>query len=723
MVTARIRHLTNIKGDKGAKGQKGDPGSFASASAETVPATEPASVTVTGPETARHLHVRIPQGPAGPGGVEGDAAVATYVGSRATATGGEVTKRVGAEFSVLEFGAVGDGTADDRAAFLAARDAAGPNGVVRVPSSPASGQTRYLISGVRPDLSGTQWRFDPDVTLVMDASPDLKEFGFLTPVTIDNPVHKTTLRKAPAVDVPAAAAIAASARPQSIDMRAVDFTTWERVKINAGATAPVTFGTPSSTVTPASVTWSTFFADGLDGIFTKAEVGAYYQFAFECDAAGADRSISLALLSEQNHYLALTFGAGQVTLTLGGSASFGAGRSFTVAGTYGMTSGWGGVIVGLRVISRTRVEWYVNDFLLYTQDLLQPVGRVGAVANATDVTSKRIRWATVTRGHQPKASRQCRVAVIGDSIPFSAWNPVSMVELLPIAAAALPGGGNVEVTANLAVSGSQSSDWAAGGAYDVAGQDFSGVQYVLVMLGTNDVQSAVPVQDYLDRMAYICSQIVAQGAVPVLGVFPIWVSKALTGLDQGVDTTNPGRGANHRAAIQHYALSLGYPVALVSEAIGASWRWYADNIHPDERGQALMAIAFAQAIARHQGSAASPVVAIEWGGWQALPTAWLRSGWAAYTGSTLQYRRHLVTGAVELRGRIAGGTAASAIQLPEGMRPAVPVATAVRAITNGVDAVGMVSVSTAGLIAVNIGSSGTTGVTFTELAPLSFETT
>ncbi len=56
---------------RGPQGPKGDPGTIASASAESIPPDQSASVTMTGSETVKHAHFKLPRGEKGDQGVPG----------------------------------------------------------------------------------------------------------------------------------------------------------------------------------------------------------------------------------------------------------------------------------------------------------------------------------------------------------------------------------------------------------------------------------------------------------------------------------------------------------------------------------------------------------------------------------------------------------------------------------------------------------------------------
>lgn len=81
-----VRKVTNIKGDRGEKGSKGDTGSLAFATAESVPAEQPAAVQMTGPSSARGAHFQVPRGLPGVNAVPADEAVSVFASAKDTKT-------------------------------------------------------------------------------------------------------------------------------------------------------------------------------------------------------------------------------------------------------------------------------------------------------------------------------------------------------------------------------------------------------------------------------------------------------------------------------------------------------------------------------------------------------------------------------------------------------------------------------------------------------------
>jgi lysophospholipase L1-like esterase len=539
-----------------------------------------------------------------------DGAIAALVGSTSSQTRAALSDTYAAARTVdmLAEGASADGITDDLAVFTAARTKAGAKGIVHFPAKKGAASTTYFLAGVRPDLSGTQITTDPTVVLKMDASPNLKTFGFLTDVTVENTAHSSTLRKRHALDLPVAIGMAANVRPQQVDLTAIDLTTWESLAVEGSALGVRTFGTFTGTVTADQVSWASAFAAGTQGKFVVPQLGALYEACVETTKAGSNTNNDTAgimILSADNHSVDVRMPRSGVSPLIIGSADFatgvgGTGITLTLPGQYGLPSTSGGVNVGVRLLGAREAEFYANGRMFYRLRTLKDIAKVGFVAAFPDSNLKTIHHA-VSYGTKfvPTSARRCTVSIVGDSISYGAWTPITYGDLLPIAFAGLPGGGGVNVRQNIAVSGSTAQQWGtAGGTQDIATKSFAGDDYVLVMLGTNDGQALRTVADYLTYVAYIAAKIIADGSRPVFGQFPLWWSTGATGVPGAPGVQNSGRAASLRAALTSFCAKNGYPLALVQEAIGDVYEWLPDNIHPDERGQAAVARAFAQAIAR-----------------------------------------------------------------------------------------------------------------------------
>ncbi len=112
---AQLGTFKGAKGDdgkNGAKGDKGDTGSLAFATAESVPADQPASVQMQGLMSNRGAHFKIPRGLPGVNAVAADEAVAAYLAASDSdtrgAASGVIAARTGLTVNVADYATLHD---------------------------------------------------------------------------------------------------------------------------------------------------------------------------------------------------------------------------------------------------------------------------------------------------------------------------------------------------------------------------------------------------------------------------------------------------------------------------------------------------------------------------------------------------------------------------------------------------------------------------------------
>lgn len=602
MVSVTFRHLANIRGREGAKGDKGDPGTIR-ATVEQVPADQPISVTMSGPETDRVAHFKVPLPPPGAEQVPTDEAIAGNLFNAATESGQGFKERVGYRVSVLAHGAVADGATDDYVAFQAALSEAGPEGIVYFPAKPGVAETVYMLSPTaRRSLAGARIETDPGVVLRGRFEPDVKLWGAITDLDVDNLELQRREVKPKPLATPDPYAAAAAIIPDNAEPAALNFETWTPAGFGGGV-APYTVVPNGVTRTPTKVSWPTGFAGtaGYEGVTRVPEFGVMYTALAQTQTADGGMYVGAAVLSADLHIAGMRAAGASVTWEGFGSTAFmpilG---SHTMNGLYGNPGTSGGVTVGIRAVDARTVEFYANGRLVSRRKLAKDIDRVAFVITRLQAANATLEYPmSYGRDYVPSSTHRIGTcSIIGDSISYKAWNTVGWDDLLPVALAGLPNGGHIQVRQNLSVSGSSVQDWAPGGSQDIGGHDFTGDRYVLVLLGTNDGALRDP-QAFLDNLDAITAAIKADGATPIFGIFPFWSSSGLSGMP-GAATSNAGRVQRLRQALAYWAStsSTGYEIALVQDVFGDNYNWLADNIHPTSFGQAAIARAFANAIAR-----------------------------------------------------------------------------------------------------------------------------
>lgn len=601
-----------------------------------------------------------------PTAVDLAAAPADAAGSIVVATGSAAPRTLAVRFAdranILDFGARRDGTTNDLPAFQAARAAAGAQGAVWLP-----GPGTYRFAGSRPDLSGCVVEADPGVVVTVDENPNTRDMALATPLTVQNPVHQTLRRKPANHAVPLAlhgigtAAAAALACDQRIE--ALNFDDgWTGASITGTATK----GAFTGTLAADSVSWDEPFASGQEGVFLNRPpvVGEQYEVTFrDTGAAAVDGGfVSAVLITDLKRYdFALFSGLPQMQVieTPGGVVKA---LATPNGGAYALAPAGASVTLGLRLVDAGTVEVYVNDWLIHRHGIANFIADIGFTASWHVSGTVTLRDPVRTTRHLPQSPRPLSVGVIGDSISYGAWASLPWPELLRAAAVNLPGIGPLTID-NYAVSATDSTHWATA----VDDLDLSGHSHVLVMVGTNDVQAQTPLATFRANLAAIADGIVAAGATPIFGVFPVFTRNDISGV-VGVGAAHYEKGGAYRAAVKRFCAQNGHEMANVADAFGTCLGWYNDNIHPTVEGQVAVAKAFAAALCR----AVRPRPVAGNGNW-IRPT--LLNGWTGFspTHQEPQFRRR-PDGMVELRGSVKGGTVATTapiFELPPGFRPNV----------------------------------------------------
>lgn len=526
------------------------------------------------------------------------------------------------------------------------------------------GDVIYYFSGSRPDLTGVKIRANNGATIRVDSSPDIKDMELLTDVTIENTIHNTTLVKHKnAANELLVAAGASIKRDRVYKPEKVLFSD-PSVELTAisGIDTKATF---TGNFTDTVVSWGSDFASAQEGVLIDAEEGYLYEVAIRQIGTATTSNSSFRGATILTSVERIDFA---VLLNQELAKEFRAYQGTTVTefplpyGSYSLLSS-GAITAGVRYVGKT-VEFYINGTLFRKRELLGTVEKVGFLTSWLDSNSAQINNLTKTKTITPVSSSPVKLAIIGDSISYGAWasSPYDDVMSKTMSHAGL---GNVE-TINYGVSSSATSNWISGGSIDITTKDFTGVDYALVMLGTNDVQGSVLGSIFEANMRNIISYLQGIGVTPVLGVFPMWVTQAITGT--GVNAVQYEKGGWHRQLVKYIAADLDLHVADVCAHIGDNVQWLGDNLHPTEDGQIAVASAFAEAVISDKsggffGGVSSNEIEPETG------FLTISGGWSAISGNQPpQYT--IVDGVVTFSGSISGGSlGATFAGIPESIRP------------------------------------------------------
>lgn len=269
-----------------------------------------------------------------------------------------------------------------------------------------------------------------------------------------------------------------------------------------------------------------------------------------------------------------------------------------------------GVInIGVRVSEQSRtIHLILNGKPFPPVRILNPVKSLLVGANESARQSVELRFAHLRLRESLSFSKPLSIAILGDSISRGARTSNEWPQLLSHFAEHMPGLGRMTVK-NHSVSGIR--------LHVVAGMidryDFKECDFVLVMLGTNDCQmkGADWVTYYAKDMLKVIDKIVNDGATPVIGVFPRYADKSITG--NGIATSNASDISIYQHYIREICVNKNIMIADVDECFGDNYgsshsyesknnnvssSWSSDNLHPNSRGQLAIASAFAAAMSK-----------------------------------------------------------------------------------------------------------------------------
>ncbi|KAF3997557.1 SGNH/GDSL hydrolase family protein [Glaciimonas immobilis] len=207
--------------------------------------------------------------------------------------------------------------------------------------------------------------------------------------------------------------------------------------------------------------------------------------------------------------------------------------------------------------------------------------------------------------------------------------------------------------------------------------NIAGAQYVMFLVGTNDIQGAGSVATYLANMGAMIDTCVTAGARVIVGIPPMFYSMAAAS-GRGNNTTNFGIGSPYRSGIMRLCATKGVKMVDTMGGLGNILATYLDttfaldsmvydNVHPTMFGRLLLAQLFGNALL---GDLASVNLIAENG--TLLPTASLAAG-ALFTTDPATFNVDTKTGeisvfgVVDLPASVADGT--TIYTLPTKLRP------------------------------------------------------
>jgi lysophospholipase L1-like esterase len=257
-----------------------------------------------------------------------------------------------------------------------------------------------------------------------------------------------------------------------------------------------------------------------------------------------------------------------------------------------------GVIFTIRPITNRKFDIYLNGFYLQTFTTAFDYTKIGfgmICVNQTGQGLQNVKWGRIVTGLCKKHNygNTLNIVAFGDSIMFGEGS-ISLVEHIPRFLTGQKGITKVNVT-NYSSSGNRSDNQLS----VMQSVNLSGFDMVLILIGTNDIQSDIPLTTFKTNIQSMITLAKELDRKVVIGIPPMWISQTLTGV--GAVTANYDKGSAYRSTIMQLAATNEIYIADTMSEIGRIGvdnvlNTERDNLHPNGFGQVLIARCFARSI-------------------------------------------------------------------------------------------------------------------------------
>lgn len=506
----------------------------------------------------------------------------------------ELLKKSQNIINVKEFGMKDDGIFDNLTIFNNLKTLF-PNATLYFPIQ--TNTKKYYFSGERSNLGGIKIKCDEGVILKLDVNPNLKEMLLLNDVIFENTVHKTTLKKFKnVIENEVLYSIGSAVNNMAINekMYKMNFSTDFENKIYTSNNGEIsTNGT--AIMGSNTVTWSSSFTLSPQIIKPKVkEEKTLYEVNFSISSEGVGQNIGALIKTENFIYLVLNTSSSSkcriVKFNLTGALVESKDLTLPNGGAYGLIPDEE-INIGINYVNNKEIHVLFNDLRVFS--LNENIVDFGFDVQMSSINNLvTIKSPIKTNNYVLKIKKPLKIAMIGDSISYGAWNTIPPEQLLKMMLKHTNNVGNVEVD-NYSISGTSSIYWLE----EVKKINFSSYDYVVIMLGTNDQQGNVGVTDYINNLKTIATKIKNDGSKVVFNIFPIFTNSVNSGIT-GVTTNNYGIHAKYTQALKIFCIDNNYLYGNVRRNIGNNIKWYGDNIHPLEDGQIEHCVAICEVINR-----------------------------------------------------------------------------------------------------------------------------
>lgn len=252
----------------------------------------------------------------------------------------------------------------------------------------------------------------------------------------------------------------------------------------------------------------------------------------------------------------------------------------------------GSITVGMRK-NKNIINLYLNGILILTFETDYTITKMGIGTVYTSLSSLKMLYPVVYQDSKPKSSKNIKIYCLGDSNTVGARANMRWEDYLPYVGRSYAGIGEITIgTVNAAI------DVTSG---QVTPPDFSGHDYAIIMLGTNDSRVSTSVitqmETYKNNIQILINKAKSDGVIPILATFGMLFDGADTGEGYLLDYTyKSGAFIN---VLKTLAYDNNIEIAEVRNYIGNSWKsCYSDALHYTNVGHMEISKAISEALSR-----------------------------------------------------------------------------------------------------------------------------
>lgn len=493
--------------------------------------------------------------------------------------------------NIQDYGAVGDGKTNDYEAFKRASEAAGPDGILYFPKT--INNAYYFNNGLTGKDARIKAEGKPyflfeseDVTLNYYYDPDLK---YLKTLNSFNLKWGKTVKR---IDNNAVSAKIGQSSGE--DFRGIQ--TLQKLNMVSDVTLMNFNGTSYKQVSGYYDSANDLIkfvgsSSGYNLAMTNLAIGEYTEFLFVRDDTVPDAGhYDIAVATDNNSYIVeLNSIYNVLSIAKWNNGKYNLVNKVSIPSIYQLNK-QSSAIYGIKNVDGANLEIYINGYKATTLVLdNEKLNNVGFGHNSSQNGHIEIKNGLRILNYNSYESDKIPTVIktkyfaFGDSITYGAYSTKDYPTMVSDILYYKTGTRSLEVY-NYGVSGDTSQHTITRVQKALPSIDSNSV--VTIQIGTNDVQTGVPVEQYIKNVSTIIDTLRVKTTKIVIASFPLYNSTQ----------PNYNKIALYNSELKQLALEKNITFVDNYSQFGYNLDKLPDNIHPDEDGLMLLAKSFANAI-------------------------------------------------------------------------------------------------------------------------------